>query len=832
MKHFLFLFLFFSLTIQAQFQVNGIIKDILTNKALPFATITTRQGENTISDVDGKFTLNLKTKKTSFEVSYVGFIKQRITIISEKKYYTVLLLQKTNDLNEVIIAHENPALVIIRKAIENKKQNNPEKRLNTFEYKSYNRLVVTANPDSLDGKLDSLFVDQFNREKFTKIDSSNYKFKEIIQKQHLFQTEKISQYQFVNSKSKETILATKMSGFKQPIYEILGFNLQSLSVYDNKYELFDTKYVSPIDFGALKRYNFKLLDTLSIDNRKVFMVYFKNKKKSKASGLEGILYIDTLNYAIAKAVMRIKGLLDISATHEFEYLSKENLWFPITKSFKIVKGNNDDDINFLGGTIEFEGDVEKNFKKREKQASDYTYLISKTNNFDFRYNTPIRINRPSIAIEIKDDAINKSEAYWNSYRKDSLDMRSIKTYSALDSIAVKNRIESRLRFGRKIINGFLPLGNVDLNLRKIVSYNNYEGLRLGFGGTTNERFSKKYKIEGYTAYGLKDEKFKYSLGTGTRLGKVSNSWIGISHTNDILEIASSSFAIDKRMFKLYDPRPINISTFYHFKSWKTFIETKIIPKTESVWELSNTLVEPKFDYTYNLNGKIYKNYTMTTAMVSLRWNPFSNYMQTPTGRIETDKRYPKFTFQITKSLPKIAGNDFEFSKIDFRTEYEKKYLNGQKTSLLFETGYTFGDVPITHLYNTSPNNLNKDGIIQRITFGGKNSFETMYFNEFFSSKFAFFQFKHGFNRITLLKKIKPSLVLVSRMAWGNIKKPEQHIGIEFKGLDKGFFESGIELNQIYNGLGLSGFYRYGPNQLEKFEDNIAVKLTFILNLGL
>jgi hypothetical protein len=61
----------------------------------------------------------------------------------------------------------------------------------------------------------------------SKIDSSDYKFKEIISKQHLFQTEKVSQYQFGNEKLKETILGTKMAGFKQPVYEILAFSLQS-----------------------------------------------------------------------------------------------------------------------------------------------------------------------------------------------------------------------------------------------------------------------------------------------------------------------------------------------------------------------------------------------------------------------------------------------------------------------------------------------------------------------------------------------------------------------------------------------------------------------------
>ena len=223
---------------------------------------------------------------------------------------------------------------------------------------------------------------------------------------------------------------------------------------------------------------------------------------------------------------------------------------------------------------------------------------------------------------------------------------------------------------------------------------------------------------------------------------------------------------------------------------------------------------------------------MTTAMVSLVWAPFSDFMQTPTGRTESDKRFPRFTFQYTQSLPDVLDNDFSFSKIDFKAEYEKNYLNRQKTSLLLQGGLGIGDIPLTHLYNTAPNNLTKETITQRITFSGRNSFETMYFNEFFSSQYALFQIKHGFDRITLFKKVRPSLVLVTRMAWGNMKNPQQHNGPVYKTLDKGYFESGIELNKIYKGFGLSGFYRYGPNQLLRVEDNIAVKISYVLDLGL
>lgn len=831
MRLFCFLTLFFTLSIQAQFQISGIVTDS-NNKPLPFATITTSDNSNTITDVDGKFTFKTFTKSGDFIVSYIGFQTKTIAILENKKFYSVSLFQKTDDLKEVIVSNENPALTIIKKVIANKNNNNPQKKLSSFEYKTYNKLIVTANPDSIDGRIDSSAVyKDFNKKKIN-IDSSDYKFKEIISKQHLFQTEKVSQYQFGNNKLKETVLGTKIAGFKNPIYEVIAFNLQSISIYDNKYELFETKYENPIANTAPATYNYKLLDTVNIKGRETFMIYFKNKHKRRTSGLEGVLYIDSQNFAIAKAVMRIKGVLDISGIHEFDYVPNEKVWFQSNTTFKIVKGKNDDDIKILGGTIQFDGDVAEDFEPRKKAASDFTYLLSESNNFDIHYNTETPIKNPSLYIEIKDDASKKPEEFWNQYRKEVLDQKSQKTYQLLDSLSINKRIEKRLGLGRKIINGYIPIGPVDLDLKKIISYNNYEGFRLGLGGITNDKFSKDFRIEGYTAYGTKDGVVKYNLGAGVLLDQNTNTWLNGSYTDDVREIASTVFAVDKRVFKIYDPRPINISTFYKYTSWKANVQTKIIPKTEAVLELSRTYVEPKFDYLFNYNGQLYSSFIMTTAMVSIVWAPFSDFMQTPTGRTESDKRFPRFTFQYTQSLPNVLDNDFSFGKIDFKTEYEKKYLNGQKTSLLLQGGHAIGDVPLTHLYNTMPNNLTKETIIQRITFAGRNSFETMFFNEFFSSQYVFFQIKHGFDRIKIMKKVRPSLVLVTRMAWGNMEKPEQHVGPTYKTLDKGFFESGIELNKIYKGFGLGGFYRYGPNQLSEFDDNIAVKISYVLDLGL
>ncbi|MES2486357.1 MAG: hypothetical protein V4581_10490, partial [Bacteroidota bacterium] len=73
------------------------------------------------------------------------------------------------------------------------------------------------------------------------------------------------------------------------------------------------------------------------------------------------------------------------------------------------------------------------------------------------FNIPVTIRRSAVDIEIKDEAINRPEEYWNQFRPDTLDARSNTTYMALDSIVAKDNWEQRIILGRRIINGYIPL---------------------------------------------------------------------------------------------------------------------------------------------------------------------------------------------------------------------------------------------------------------------------------------------------------------------------------------------------------------------------------------
>lgn len=824
----LLLLLLTGFTCMAQQSVTGVVRVATNRVPLAFATVTPEDGTAVSTDIDGRFIIDKPGNATYITISYTGFETQRINLVKGKRNYPVLLIENSQQLTEVVVSGENPAKAVMREAIRRKPDNDPQQKLSGFKYNTYEKLIVTAHPDSISGKLDSLYIYEKVGRRFEKIDSSDFKFKRMIEKRHIYQMEKVSEFAFnKNQGLKENVLGTRMAGFKKPVYEIIALKLQSYSVYD-RIDLVETRYQGPLEDGALSDFNYRILDTVSIKGRDAYMIYFEPRRAKKKKRLEGVLYIDMQTYGVAQATFRTRNIMDITANHYFTFEKDLGLWFPENKSLKIVKGNNKEDIKILGETIKFDAEDAKN-PDRPKQASDFVYVLSESRNFDKQFNIPVKIRHSAVAVEITEEATEQPDMFWSRYR-DTIDSRAYKTYASLDSLVASDNWEQRIILGRRILNGYLPLGPVDIDLKSIIRYNLREGIRLGIGGTTNDKFSDIFRLSGYGAYGTQDGEFKYSGGAAIRVGNFSNSWIGFSYTDDLLEIGSTVFTTDRRRIRLLDSRPLNISTFYNHQSWQGYIESNLLAKAQTRLELTRSRIDPLFEYSYNPGGHEYTKFNLTTAVAAIQWNPFSSYMQTPTGRIEIEKRFPKFTFQYTQSIEGLLDSDLTFGKLDFRTEYEKKYINGQKTSLLAQTGVAVGDTPLTHLYSTQPNSRDKETIGGRLRFAGKNSFETMYFNEFFSSQYVIFQAKHGWRKFPIYGKIKMAPVLVTRAAWGNLEDRGQHQGVEFNTMEKGYYESGFELNEIYKFIGITAFYRYGPYHLPEFTKNIAVKISININL--
>lgn len=694
-----------------------------------------------------------------------------------------------------------------------------------FSYTFYEKSIISAYPDSISASIDTLFKNK-RKTKFT-IDSSSYKFKKIITKQHVYQTEKVATISIEKGKKKETIIGLKMAGLKQPVYELLGQEFMPFDLSKKQLKILQFNFQNPFSTDGALKYKFKITDTLIKPNGNEIVLQFELKKSIKKNKLKGIATVNLKTNAITKITFFINSIINVKTETIFGSFNNEKSWFPISQNILITKGKGKQNIDFLGETIQFDN-LPNTTKKYDYSNDLFVKIYRDYSNYNFKQ-IP---NRQRYQIQIDKSAIKTNTAFFNTISNDTLDIRSQNTYLTLDSLVTATKIEKKIYFGKKIINGQIPIGWFDFRARDIFKYNNYEGFRLGIGIATNDRFSTYYRLFGYGAYGTKDGIFKSQLGSAFRISKNTDSWISGSFTDDIIEFADLTLIADSKKFKLYDPRPFNLSTFYNHQSYELTFESKFISKIETTFKLSRSRINPLFDYEFIAPSKSYKIYNLTLATLSLEWSPNSRFLQAPQEILEVEKGFPKIILQVSHTIPNVLSENIEFTKIDARVYQEKKHLSGQKTTFLLQGGISLGNAPLSHLYSVAPNNLDREVILSRITFANKTSFETMYFNEFYSDRYSLFQLKHYFNKFQISKSIKPILVVGSKVAFGGFSHPENHQGITFKTMEKGFYESGFELQNIFKGFGLSTYYRYGPYQLSTFDQNIAIKLSFTLNLGI
>lgn len=387
----------------------------------------------------------------------------------------------------------------------------------------------------------------------------------------------------------------------------------------------------------------------------------------------------------------------------------------------------------------------------------------------------------------------------------------------------------RSKFFKQIGNGFFPTKYIDVDLRYLFKFNQYEGVRTGLGGQTNENLSDRYRMNGYVVYGFKDHNFKYSIGGGFRISDQNETWINVSYTDDLQETGSSNFLTDKRFFSFFEPRLLNIDLFHHHITKAISLEHQITPYLLSETQLSRSNITTTYDYTFAIDGREYREFRMSMAKVSLQWNPFNTFEMIDKVALETEG-FPNFTLQLSQSFKDVLNSDFNFFKADFRSIYKLRYEENNFTEMTLTAGIAAGKTPLTHLYHAYPNNITKETILQRFSVAGINSFETMYFNEFFSDRLATLQLKHFLKPFKISENYRPQMVLISRFAIGTMHDIDRHQNIEFGTLHKGYSEAGFEINKLLFGFGLSFAYRYGAYYLPLLEDNIAVKFTFNISL--
>ncbi len=793
----------------AQNVVKGRVLDAADQQALPFVNITYNgSSAGTLGDLDGYFELKSKEPIRSIQLSYLGYVKKEIKLLPDMNLNNLVIkLDRDNVLlmEAVILPGENPAHRIIRQASLQKDANDPLS-LSDFSYKSYNKLLMTVNGDSI-----KLY------DKDGKFDSSAFSFQKFTQRSHFFLMESVTERKYLKGKrDHEEVLASRISGFENPMFTLIGTQFQSFSFYQAELEVLGNRFINPLRANSMREYFFVIQDTLQtaeLETDTVYAISFRPRDTKRRDLLEGTLFIGTDGFSLRNVIARKTDSVGLKVEVHQKYAQYGKVWFPVQLLL---------DIDF-GSTLQINGLAPK--------AIGRTYIQ------DIAINAGLdKKGIPRVELSLGAEAAKREQDYWNRFRNAPLDAKEQQTYGTIDSIGQDINLDQKVAAISALINGKFRWKWVDFELDRLLRFNEpYEGLRLGLGLHTNERLSKYISTGGYFAYGFKDKAWKYGADVSFR-SSLYSPWKLTSFINsDIAEMSQSQWALQRKpgLLAAQDNRYYAIDRFDEVEQFGLKLDVDLRPNIKSrfgVWRedrryLPQNKVEIPAAGKSSFQGMIYQ--------FSLAYAPGDKYMNTPEGRRLLRSTYPiAYLDVIHAQADNNSANAFQ--RLQLRIEHSWKSLRWGDWRVQMRSEALLNRAPVSYFFSPLTNLRQAQfDYVPRFDIGSRDAFETMLNNEFLSDRQLQLALEYAAPKhLIKIKKWNPQLAAVHRFAIGDLQQtaweqgPQfQEVLPQFNTLEKGFWESGVEMWNLYRGLGLGFYYRYGPYAYSDALENLAIKFT-------
>lgn len=809
----------------AQNRVEGRVLDE-SGASLPFVNITINQGkQGGTTDLDGYFALSSSAAIQSLHFSYIGFESKTLSLAEiEAIKGQVVLKEKSTTLAEVtVLPGENPAHRIVKNAVRQKEENNPE-NLPEFSYYSYSKFLVTLDIDSIDPSIDTIMLSEVidsipegQSDSIARIDSSNYQINEFFSQRHLFFMETLTRRKYKDPRDNEEVLANRTSGFKNPMFSLLVTQLQSFSFYGDYIGISGNEYLNPISKGSTGRYYFILEDSLfTEEGDTIFTISFRPRPNKSFKALSGVINIDSRDWAIVnvRAIPAVNDALPIEIRQEYQRFGPHT-WFPI--SFEA-----DIDLNM----VSVNGFKPKAIMRRRLMRIDLEPNLDRSD-----------ISRSELTIsKIKEEEV---DSLLQEFRGAELDSLASNTYTFIDSISEAENIERNLELLVTLSRGYIPYKFINIDLGKLLNYNVYEGFRLGLGIETNDKLSDWFSLNGYYAYGFGDRAHKYGGGFLMELDKNSRWELFGQYSSDLIETSGFDIpGLESSSWLDNSYRRIYIEQWDYQQKASFGMRIDPIPNISLEVRASHERRQTMGDYLFipdvNIDGigSPRSQFRFTELGLSLRYAPQEKYAETPFGKIRIGRASPVFLLDYTQGQQDLLGGEFPYQRLMFQVDYSRLSRGYGESVFRFRAGAIFGDVPAAKLFTLAANGRNVNDWTERNlgSISDRQSFETMRFNEFLSDRFVSFSYRQDFkSTLFRYKDFAPHIEMVHRIAWGSLSKPDLHKNLGVKSLENPYLESGLELNRLliqnFVALGIGAYYRYGAQQLPEPIDNFAFKLT-------
>lgn len=818
----LFIFLFaFANSISAQTKVSGIVLDN-SNEPVPYANIVFKGSKTggVVSNEDGRFYIESPENYTAIIVSFVGFPDREVTLPKLVNYDFKVVLKEGNTLKEIKIfagktsKKNNPALDILRKIWERRRKNGL-KMFKQYQFEKYEKVEFDMNT------IDSAFMKKkiFKGMEFVfkNIDTSSVTGKTYLP---IFINESISDFYGDNEtkKTREVLKANKNSGLGNGdgVNMFIKDLYNDFDIYDNYLNFFDKSFTSPLSRTGIDVYNYVLTDTAFIDNKWCYNIVFYPRRKNELT-FKGDFWVNdstfaikTINMAVTKSA-NINWVKDIYIEQEFEVLN-DSVFLP-TRDYMM-----------------------SDFALRKKEESKGVYGKRTTlyRNFKFDEKKPEKFYKEEVNF-IDNEVYNKTDEFWEENRFERLNKDEVAIYKMIDTLKTVKRFKQMYNLVSILGSGYIQWGNFDYGpIFSTVGFNEVEGWRLRTGGRTYFGPNDPWRLQGYTAYGFEDNKFKYGLSgkwmvdkknriilSGGNRRDVEQIGASLTSTNDVLgrSYASSGLFTTGANGKLTN---INLST----------LAAEIEPVKNLTFQLgfSYRTLESASD-TFSLNYFTDDTFTSTASEVKqseinlqVEYTPKRKTIGYGVERREVDSPYSRFFINYSQGFKGLIDSDFDYQKVQLY--YKQPVIIGPlgRSNFTMELGKTFGQIPLG-LMSVVPGN--------QTYFIIQNTFSNLNFYEFVADEYATFQWEHNFNgkifsRIPALRKLNLREIVGIRGVYGTVSDENRAInasGLIYKAPEKPYWEYSAGIGNIFKVFRLDFAWRANYRDLPD-TDNFTIKGSF------
>lgn len=493
-----------------QISLKGKITDRTTGEPLSFANVRiagTTTG--TAANYEGNFELKLKTGNYVVITSFIGYKSDTLNIqLNDNKTILVKLEPIPVKLPEVtVFPGENPANEIIRRAIAAKLER--EKKIDSYIFRAYTKGLVKTTKDitTSDRSIGLSLGTQ---------DTGSLKITGIIENESKGYFKKPDYY-------KDEIIARKQSANTPSTINILTGGRLLQNFYTNDIQFFNRPLVGPIADDALSYYYYIIEDTLAMDNKNVFQIFFEPIDKADP-GFFGKIFIEDKSFNLVKLDVNLNkaanpgGLFTLINIFQ-QFVPFENqIVMPI--DYRIfVEGN------FLG-LAKFGFELNTIF---------HDYEINGNLNKDFF---------DMVVIKVMPDADKKDSTYWKSIQSIPNTLAEVEAYSRIDSL---ESIPRTFWDNFSILSTTLYLSdNYSISgPLALYSFNHITGHALNFSFNIYNELDKRLNMSSSFVYGFSDKKFQSDIRARYFLGDYRTTTLSLRAYNELTDLFGESVKYDK-----------------------------------------------------------------------------------------------------------------------------------------------------------------------------------------------------------------------------------------------------------------------------------------------